>query len=139
MPLDGYKQNESELQAAICELLDVYASQGRIRYWHVPNELPRPSILAKLVGKQMVAKIYALIEAALKRVGKKPGVLDLTIIFRNGPVVFAEVKTGEGVISRDQASLIGWLADSGHHGCVVRSVEDVQALPRFGFTKAGAA
>lgn len=138
MPRDAYRQSESELQAAICDLLDLYASQGRLRYWAVPNQLPRPSLLVKLIGKHQVAKIYALIEASLQRIGKKPGALDLTIAFRNGFTLFMEVKSGTGKPTKEQEELLAWFRDNGHLACVVRSIEEVQDALRWGFGKVAA-
>jgi len=57
----------------------------------------------------------------------KPGMPDLMAI-KDGKVVFFEVKTGNGYVSKLQKYIIDCINDNGVTACVVRSVEQVKEV-----------
>lgn len=135
------RQTEAQLQGAIVELLTLYERQGRLRFYHVPNQLPRPSILVKLIGIAMVNKIYSLIEQSLKAMGKRNGVPDLVILLTKprGMTAYWELKSETGTLSDDQYLWLEWLGANGFPAAIVRSVDEAQALLKIYFAEAEAA
>ena len=56
------------------------------------------------------------------------GFPDLTVVLPRGRVLFIEVKTPTGRLSKRQEIMIRWLAERGAEVYVVRSVNDVQKI-----------
>ena len=118
-------QSEDELQESICAWLDIYAARGLLRYWSTPNELPRPGILVKLLGKEMVNRIYAMIGAALNRRGRKAGAPDITIQMSNGPAIYVECKAYSGRLTPPQKDFRDWFNRAGCLWVCARTLDDV--------------
>lgn len=119
---------EDGLQQAIVVLLSVYEAQGRLRYFHVPNQLPRPKVLAAKLGMAMVNMVYAMIENKLKSLGKRKGVPDLVITFPNGTAAFWELKVGRNKPTAEQQDWLTWFDRSGFETSVIRDVADADLL-----------
>lgn len=122
------RRPEQDLQVAIVNLLQLYENQGYLRFYHVPNQLPRPSMLVKLIGAAKVAMIYAMIENVLRKMGKRPGVPDLVVLMSGGSSVLFECKAKDGRVSKEQSAWHSWLNGNGFDTHVVTTVEEVQLV-----------
>jgi hypothetical protein len=109
-PKKARKAPEARLQESVCQYLALQERLGRLLWFAVPNGGSRN-----------------LLEAVnLKRQGLRAGVPDLCIIPKIGPVMFIELKSEEGTLSRLQSI---WLQNLVEYGCpvrVCRSIDDVQ-------------
>ena len=104
------RRPEALIQESVCQFLALQERLGRLLWFAVPNGGSRN-----------------IIEAAnLKRQGLRAGVPDLCIIPKIGPVMFIELKSEEGTLSRLQSI---WLQNLVEYGCptrVCRSLDEVQ-------------
>jgi hypothetical protein len=104
------RRPEDDLQRTVCQYLDILMQQGRILYFAVPNG-----------GKR------SIVEAArMKRMGTKPGVPDLILIPKVGPVCAIELKSADGTLSLAQKQWTRTLPDFGCPVAVCRSLEEVR-------------
>lgn len=101
---------EDELQQAIAQLLDQILIEGQVAWSHFPAG-----------GYQLTPAA----RARLYRLGLKPGFPDIMILFSQARVLWLEVKTRTGVLSKDQSHMHALLRMLGHTVKVVRSLEDV--------------
>lgn len=119
---------EDELQKSIVQLLRLHESGGRLRFFHVPNQLPRPSILSAKLGMKMVNMIYSMIDAKLTLLGKRKGIPDLVIVFPDGRTAFWELKVGKNKPTTEQRDWLDWLDRAGCETSVVRDLADAELL-----------
>ncbi len=77
--------SEAPIHKYAKQRLQIFESQGKCIFYHVPNGLPR-------------SKKYA---AMLKNMGARNGVADFCIVLKDGQAAFLEVK-GDGSQSVDQ-------------------------------------
>ena len=98
---------EDRLQITVAEFLDRALPADAV-WFHVANQ-------RKTSPRQ---------GAKLKRMGVKPGVPDLCIIWRGRPI-FIELKAGKGRVSVKQAELMASLTLAGAVVTVCRSLDEV--------------
>jgi hypothetical protein len=99
---------EDTIHRNCIELLDLL----QVVYFHVPNE--------NLGNKAWRAR--------LKAYGLTPGVADLVLLFDEGVVVFVEIKTAEGELSKQQRNWRDMVEGLGFHYHVVRSTDALQKV-----------
>ena len=102
--------DEDRLQIAVARFLDVSLPEGAV-WFAVPNGGSRNPIEA----------------AKLKRMGTRPGIPDICIIWR-GRSIFIELKTPKGRTSPAQEAVMSALTMAGAVVNVCRSLEDVQGF-----------
>jgi hypothetical protein len=103
---------EARLQESVCQYLALQERCGRLLWFAVPNGGSRN-----------------LLEAVnLKRQGLRAGVPDLCIIPKIGPVMFIELKSEEGTLSRLQSL---WLQNLVEYGCPVRVCRSLDEVQQF--------
>ena len=102
---------ETPIHIAIYEYL-VAALPSSARVAHIPNGGKR--------GKREAAE--------LKRMGVLPGFPDLLILTITGQILFIEVKSAVGVLSKRQKDFCQFCAAAGFAFGVARSVDDARAL-----------
>ena len=104
------RRPEALIQESVCQYLALQERQGRLLWFAVPNGGSRN-----------------LLEAVnLKRQGTRKGIPDLVVIPKVGPVVFIELKSASGRMSKEQSA---WLESLPLFGCpvaVCRSLDEVQ-------------
>lgn len=110
------KHPEAQLQRAIVQYLGILEGQGRLFFFHVPNEGGRG---LKQRG------------AILKGLGLRAGVPDLIICCPCGQVQFVEIKTERGTLSVNQGMTFAALARLGFSPDIVRSLDDMIALCKY--------
>lgn len=104
------KAPEAQIQRSVVAFLALQESLGRLLWFAVPNGGSRN-----------------LLEAVnLKRQGLRAGCPDLCIVPKNGPVMFVELKSAEGVVSKLQKIWIDNLNDFGCPTRVCRSLDEVR-------------
>ena len=105
-------REEDRLQSALCRLLALYETQGRLMYYSVPNAARRSKASA----------------AHLKRTGMRAGVPDICLLFPRGRIVFVEVKTPKGRHSPSQREWQERANGLGHTVLTARSVDDIHDI-----------
>ena len=98
---------EDRLQIAVARFLDVSLPEGAV-WFAVPNGGSRNPIEA----------------AKMKRMGTRPGIPDLCIIWR-GRAIFIELKTAKGRVSPEQNHRMEMLTIAGAVVTVCRSLDEV--------------
>ena len=101
---------EDRLQISVAGYLDLALPVGAV-WFHIANQ--------RQTSARMGAK--------LKRMGVKPGVPDICIIWR-GRSIFIELKTPKGRTSPAQEAVMSALTMAGAVVNVCRSLEDVQGF-----------
>lgn len=125
-----FGQSEKQLQRAVVALLSWHEKQGHCRFYHIPNQLPRPKTLSQMVGHKAVTMIYAMIDNSLKAMGKRKGVPDLCILFPDGRSAYWELKIGTGKTTPEQKDWLDWFDKSGFGTAVIRDVADAEIILR---------
>ena len=115
-----FRLSEDEIQQQIVDYLGLMSSKHQFMFFSIPNEGAMKT--ATLVGQ--FKQFLVMIVRKLKRMGMHPGAADLEIVCA-GRSYFLEVKTDEGVQSRDQKTFAVWAKDCGAEYDVVRSLDDV--------------
>lgn len=98
---------EDRLQISVAGYLDLALPVGAV-WFHIANQ--------RQTSARMGAK--------LKRMGVKPGVPDICVIWR-GRVIFIELKTPTGRVSPAQKDMARWLTLAGAVVVTCRSVDEV--------------
>jgi hypothetical protein len=101
---------EDRLQIAVARFLDVSLPVGAV-WFHIANQ------------RQTSVRVGA----KLKRMGVKPGIPDLCIVWR-GRVIFIELKSEGGRVKSTQSDMLSALTMAGAVVNVCRSLEDVQGF-----------
>lgn len=106
------RRPEALLQESVCQFLALQERLGRLLYFAIPNGGSRN-----------------IIEAAnLKRQGLRAGCPDLCVVPKIGPVMFIELKSEEGTLSRLQSL---WLQNLVEYGCPVRVCRSLDEVQQF--------
>jgi hypothetical protein len=112
VPKKARMRPEARLQESVCQFLALQERMGLLLWFAVPNGGSRN-----------------LLEAVnLKRQGLRAGVPDLCIIPKIGPVMFIELKSEEGTLSRLQSI---WLQNLVEYGCPVRVCRSRDEVEQF--------
>ena len=104
---------EDRIQIACARYLDAVLAEG-VLWWHTPNGGSRNAIEG----------------AKLKRMGVKPGVPDIAILWRGG-VVFVELKTATGRLTRAQTDMRDALEAASFGWSLCRSVDELESALIF--------
>lgn len=108
----GYalSMREEDLQRQVADYLDRFLPDDSL-WWHTPNGSERNRAVA----------------AKLKSHGVKPGVPDVTVLWRGRPI-FIELKTARGSLQPDQRTWRDRLTEQGVPWALCRSLDEVVAF-----------
>jgi hypothetical protein len=125
---------EDDLQILVVDFLE-WALPPEVLYFHVPNGGARPQVTK--IDRHGKKTTFCPEGKKLKRMGVRPGVLDIPFIFPTGQIAFIELKVKNGSLSDDQVDFIEDCRQRKVATAVCYSLEDVvdvlnRWLPKFG-------
>ena len=101
---------EDELQKTVVEWLRLMERKGDFVMFSIPNEGARTPAAAQ----------------RLKNLGRRAGMPDLGLIFRNGRIHFIEMKAKQGTLTPNQKLMHDALRAMGCDVAICRTFEEVQ-------------
>jgi hypothetical protein len=118
--LAAEKGEEYRLHCSIIDAIELARTADVARVWHTPNG-----------GKRSPGEASRLSE-----MGVLAGVPDIIIALYSGRMIFMEVKSRKGQVSKQQRDFMNAMQECGHVTSVVRNLQDALAtLVKHGVTR----